>query len=146
MNDNAILKVQRALEHISELNQLFQKKRPFTYILETNVKTGQRATFAKTNELVVDAAALICGDAIHNLRSALDHAYWEIVSPFASTDSERERLQFPFSKTAARLVRNVEQRLANKVSPSFFQAILDLKPHGEKGGMSPFISFTNSIF
>jgi hypothetical protein len=134
MTDSADLKIHRATEHVNELNVLFQKQRPFSYVLETNTKTGQRATFAKRNESVIHRAAVICGDAIHNLRSSLDHAYWDIVSPFAITDQERRWLQFPFSETEARLDDSVKMRLADKVSPSFYQALLDLKPHGEPGG------------
>lgn len=134
MTDSALLKIRRATEHVKELNALFQKKRPFTYVLETNTKTGQRATFAKRNEAVIHRAAIICGDVVHNLRAALDHAYWEIVSPVAKTDKERRNLQFPFSETEARLDEAVKTRLADRVSPGFYQALLDLKPHGEPSG------------
>jgi len=134
MTDSASLKISRATEHINELNVLFQKKRPFTYAVETNTNTGQRSTFAKRNEAVIDQAALICGDIVHNLRSALDHAYWDVVSPVATTDRERKNLQFPFSETEARLNETVKTRLADRVSPSFYQALLDLKPHGDNGG------------
>jgi hypothetical protein len=134
MTDSASLKIHRATEHVNELNLLFQKLRPFTYVLETNTKTGQRATFAKRNESVIHRAAIICGDAVHNVRAALDHAYWEIVSPFATTDKERRGLQFPFSETEVRLDEAVKTRLADRVSPSFYQVLLDLKPHGEPGG------------
>ncbi|PIV44623.1 MAG: hypothetical protein COS27_01300, partial [Nitrospirae bacterium CG02_land_8_20_14_3_00_41_53] len=134
MTDSAALKIDRATEHVNELNELFQKQRPFSYILETNTKTGQRATFAKKNEAVIHRAALICGDVIHNLRSALDHAYWEVVSPVATTEKERRLLQFPFSETEARLDETVKTRLADRVSPSFYQTLIDLKPHGEPGG------------
>ncbi|MFH0957445.1 MAG: hypothetical protein V1897_01950 [Pseudomonadota bacterium] len=134
MTDSASLKIHRASEHINELNALFQKNSPFTYILETNTKIGQRATFAKKNEAVIQRAALICGDVVHNLRSALDHAYWEVVSPVATTEKERRLLQFPFSETEARLDETMKTRLADRVSPSFYQALIDLKPHGEPGG------------
>ena len=134
MLDSAALKVQRASEHIETLVSLFQKNRPFGYVLETNTKTCQRATYAKRNEAVIQKAALICGDVIHNLRSALDHAYWQIVSPVATSESERKAIQFPFSETEAQLAASVKRRLAHKVSPSFYQAILDLKPHGEASG------------
>lgn len=134
MTDSAMLKIHRATEHVNELNVLFQRKRPFTYVLETNTKAGQRATFAKRNETVIHRAALICGDVIHNLRAALDHAYWEIASPVATTDKERRNLQFPFTETEARLDEAVKARLADRVSPAFYQALLDLKPHGEPGG------------
>lgn len=134
MTDSASLKIDRATEHVTELKVLFQKQRPFAYVLETDTKAGQRATFAKRNESVIHRVALICGDAVHNLRAALDHAYWEIVSPFATTDKERRGLQFPFSETEALLDKAVKTRLADRVSPSFYQFLLDLKPHGELGG------------
>lgn len=134
MKDSANLKIQRATEHVNELNVLLQKQRPFAYVLETNTKTGERATFAKRNESIIDRAAVILGDAIHNLRAALDHAYWDIVSPFAVTDWEIRNVQFPFSETEVGLVKAVKKRLADKVSPSFYQTLLDLKPHGEPGG------------
>jgi hypothetical protein len=134
MIDSAALKIDRATEHVNELNVLFQKHRPFTYVLETNAKTWQRATFAKRNESVIHRAAIICGDAVHNLRAALGHAYWDIVSPFAATDKERRLLQFPFSETKAGLDEAVKKKLADRVSPSFYQVLLDLKPHGELGG------------
>lgn len=134
MTDSAMLKIHRATEHVNELNALFQKKRPFTYVLETNTMTGQRATFAKRNEAVINLAALICGDVVHNLRSALDHAYWALVSPVATTDWERKNVQFPYSETGARLDDAVKKRFADRVSPTFYQALLDLKPHGEPEG------------
>jgi hypothetical protein len=134
MADSAALKVDRATKHIVELNELFRVTRPFSYILETNTKTGERATYAKKNEALIDLAALICGDAIHNLRAALDHAYWDIVSPFAVTDRERRLVQFPFCKTEAGLDAAIKQRLANRVSEAFGQALRGLKPYEEAGG------------
>lgn len=134
MSDSAGLKIDRASKHINELSELFDKKRPFSYILETNTKTGKRSTFAKKNEAVIKEASLIFGDIIQNLRTSLDHAYWDIVSPFAANESELRKIQFPFSKTADTLNNEIKNRLANKVSPSFQQALRDLKPHGEPGG------------
>lgn len=132
--DSAQLKIDRAEEHITDLNKLFCEKPPFSYILETNTKTGERATFAKKNEPVIAAGALICGDAIHNLRSALDHAYWKIVFPVAKGEGGAAKVQFPFSETAARLNEAIKRNLAHKVSPAFLQALEYLKPHGEMGG------------
>ncbi|MBS3650808.1 hypothetical protein KEU06_19535 [Pseudaminobacter sp. 19-2017] len=129
-----MLKVDRASKGVRDLNELFRERRPFGYFVETNTKTCKRATFAKKNKTVVNEAAIMCGEIIHNLRSALDHVYWEIVSPFASTERERKKVQFPFCEEAGRLQKTVEDRLADRVSPKFFKAIMDLKPHGEPGG------------
>jgi hypothetical protein len=134
MVDSANLKIDQAAKHVAALDELFRENRPFSYILETNVKTGERATFAKKNETVIDASRITIGDAVHNLRSALDHAYWGIVSSFAATEVERRKVQFPFSKTVARLDEAVKNRLADRVSPAFYQALIDLKPHGDPGG------------
>jgi hypothetical protein len=134
MSDSATLKIDRATKHINELTILFKKIRPFTYILETNTKTGQCATFAKRNEPIIQEAAIICGDVVHNLSAALDHAYWEIVSPFATTEKERKLLQFPFSETKAGLDKTIKKRMADRVSQSFLQILIDLQPHGDPGG------------
>lgn len=75
-----------------------------------------------------------CGDAVHNLRAALDHAYADIVSPYAVNDRNRKEIQFPFSETAGRLKEAVHNRLAHKVSPEFLDAIMALRPHGDVGG------------
>lgn len=134
MEDSAQSKINRARKHIAEIGHLLREKRPFAYILETNVRTGERTTFAKKNVPVIAEIAGIAGDTVHNLRSALDHAYWEIVSPVATSDGDRKAIQFPFSETAARLKETIQTRLAHKVSDIFFHAILSLKPHGEVGG------------
>ena len=90
--------------------------------------------FAVKDEAVVGQAASIAGDILYNLRAALDHAYWEVVSPFAATPKEQQAIQFPFTETAARLDAVVRSKFADRVSPSFFQAIINLKPHAEPGG------------
>lgn len=134
MFESSILKVNRASEHIRELIKLFKQNRAFSYILETNTQTGERATFAKKNESVIDAGALICGDIVHNLRSALDHAFWEVVSPFANTEKERRDVQFPFCKSEADLDGAMKQKLAHRVSQRFFDAIKGLRPYRDAGG------------
>lgn len=131
---SAYLKIDRASEHIGELNELVRKERPFSYVLETNTQTGERATFAKKNEAVIDSIAVIAGDVVHNLHTALDHAYWEAVSPFATKEGERKNVQFPFSETANRFSVAAKNRLAHRVSQSFFDAIIGLKAYGEAGG------------
>ncbi|SUZ32547.1 hypothetical protein ROE7235_02308 [Roseibaca ekhonensis] len=131
---SARLKIDRASEHISDINEILKEKRPFRYIVETDAKVGRRATMAVKDASVVDALSVRSGDAIHNLRSALDHAYGAVVSRVATTDRERRAIQFPFSEKASRLEESCRNRLAHKVSPEFLAAILDLKPHGEPGG------------
>ncbi len=134
MIDNAISKVERAAKHIAELSELLRKNRPFRYIFETNDKTGECSTYAERDEAVISEATAISYDIVQNLRTALDYAYWDIVSPFATTERERKNIQFPFSETSARLDEAVKNRLANRVSDRFLRAIIALAPYGERGG------------
>ena len=120
--DSAKLKINRAKKHIVELNELFSKNRPFTYIFEKNIQTGECATFAERNETTTCNAAIICGDIIHNLRSALDHAYWDITNVFAKSERERRSIQFPISKSKKALQESVIPGLPSRVSESFVQA------------------------
>jgi len=134
VSDNAELKINRAAKHVVELDELVREKHPFTFICETNTRTGKRTAFVKEDEPTVAAVSIISGDIVHNLRTALDHAYWGIVSPYATTPKEERTIQFPFSETAARLEEAVKNRFADRVSATFFQALIDLKPHGDSGG------------
>jgi hypothetical protein len=132
--DGAHLKIHRATEHITELNIFIQKNPPFEYILETDVYAKRRAIGPKKHETRVRSVALMIGDVVHNIRSSLDHAYWEIVSPHASGEREPMAIQFPFSKTQAGLKGAVHNRLAHRVSPEFADTISNLKPYEESGG------------
>ncbi len=132
--DEALRKLERAAKHIGELTQLLREKRPFRYVLQTDMQTGQRSTRPKKDIAVIADARDLASDAIQNLRTALDYAYYEIVRPFATTPKEVKAVQFPFSETAARLNEAVANRLADRVSPRFASAIVALAPHGEPGG------------
>jgi hypothetical protein len=132
--DSAALKIERAEERIAEVGKLLRETPPFVYVVHTNTYTNERSTRPKRNETLVNRCGLICGEAVHGMRSALDHAYWEIVSPFAITPKEQRAVQFPFCERADRLDEAIKNRLAHRVSTRFFDAIFDLKPYQEQGG------------
>lgn len=132
--NSSFLKINRATKHIKELVELFRDNSPFTYFLETNVKTGQRATFAKRNESVANDAAIIIGDVIHNLRASIDHAYWDATNAHAKSEEEKRSIQFPIASTEKALKESVIPGLPSRVSESFAQALIKLKPYREHGG------------
>lgn len=130
MNDSAGLKIERAKQHVAEANDLLRKTRPFSYVLEINNKTGERATFAKKNDAVVNELALICGDAIHNLCAALDHAWWWLLFPTGVPDvPDAKNVQFPFAQAADRLNDIVGTRSVGKATPEIRKKVNDLKPY-----------------
>src|SRR5262245_44672659 len=134
MADSALLKLQRAATHISDLDKLLDKTQPFPLILKTDTRTGERTLGCEKNERVVDQAALLCGDAIHNLRSALDHAYWEIVAPHCRSRKEFGAVQFPFSQKADTLDASIRQRRGHYAGTGFYCALRNLAPYGDLGG------------
>jgi hypothetical protein len=126
-------KVERARELTSEIGEFITKTPPYTYCLETDTSSGQRATFAKKNINALDKVVIRCGDVFHNLRSALDHAYYESVSLFIP-ESSYGALQFPFSKSEEKLEATIKSRLAHKVSDDFVAVIHSVKPFSGDDG------------
>ena len=129
---SAHLKIDRAEKHIGELSKLLARERAYRYILETDTQTLQRAIYAKPNEAIIDELSVIGGDVLHQLRSALDHAFFSVVNPHFPEG--QGAAQFPFSRNEAGLEGAIKNRCAHKVSAQFFDFILALKPHGETGG------------
>lgn len=126
-------KIERARELTSEISVLITETPPYTYCLETDTNSGQRATFAKKNINALDKVVIRCGDVFHNLRSALDQAYYESVSLFIP-ESSYGALQFPFSKSEDKLDSTIRSRLAHKVNDDFVAVIHSVKPFSGDGG------------
>ncbi|EDP99778.1 hypothetical protein [Shewanella benthica] len=126
-------KIERARELTSEIDALINTTPPYTYCLETDTNSGQRATFAKKNINALDKVVIRCGDVFHNLRSALDQAYFESVSAHVPEKSHGA-LQFPFSKSKEKLESTIKSRLAHKVNSDFAEVIESVKPFSGKEG------------
>jgi len=81
-----LAKLSRAENHVQTLRDetddfLAQKPPPWGYRIETQPETGKCVRYivkAVIEEPPQPHWALIVGDAIHNLRSALDHLAWEL--------------------------------------------------------------------
>jgi hypothetical protein len=84
----ARLKIERAKHHISELYhaaQLFGDTHAHTITVETDPDTGNDVLRIAPAEPLPDKLLLVLGDALHNLRSTLDHAWCEmcvVVTPY----------------------------------------------------------------
>lgn len=133
---SADLKIQRAERHHAELSTLLRRRKPFRYFVETNLKTGEKATFAKKDEESANQSAIIIGDIIHNLRAALDHTYWHCTEKFAQSDGERRKIQFPICQTEQGFKDSVLPGLPSRVSEKFARALEDLRPYREGGNKS----------
>jgi hypothetical protein len=78
---HAILKIERANKHIHEFgDRILATSDRYGPSLHMDLKTGEQFLYYKMGDYMLRGElAVIAGDAIHNLRSALDIAWLEIV-------------------------------------------------------------------
>lgn len=131
------LKAQRAEKHILELHSLMQSfaSSPDVYSVSIETESQYRdpelaITVRKTNDELRSEAALIIGDVYHNLRSALDMLWFEIVS---STRRQNRRTAFPIAATREILAGRLAAALSNRqITTRLRDFVLDtIKPYKE---------------
>lgn len=94
MFESARSKVRRAEKHISDLEEAFQRfveRDTYTVSVEPHSQ-GRTAVTIKLAEPVPDELGLTIGDAVHNLRSSLDHATWELIGFDNGTQDRQAKL------------------------------------------------------
>jgi len=133
---NSLLKIERAEEILVEIEAKMKLDPPYSYVLETNISTHQRATLARKNSNSLDRLVIRCGELFHNLRSAVDQAYFEAIAPNLPEDKHKA-IQFPISKDAASYEQTIKSRQGDKAGQKFFEALKSLNAfHGEGGNFS----------
>jgi hypothetical protein len=110
----AWLKLSRAEQHRGELAgeiECFLARSPFTYRHTVEQEEGGVAVhrvFAVVREQPPVGWAAIIGDAVHNLRSVLDHTLWAVANP----TQRFERAQYPIYDDEAKYRRAAVDLLA----------------------------------
>lgn len=134
------LKVKRANKHIKELNRIiigFNKIDRYGLRTQKNVNTGNN--FVKFNMPSSRRIPLIIGDAIHNLRSALDILIYEIIIMNGKilTSSEERSISFPFRNTRDELVTAINNGIIQTIGIDLINVIVDIiKPYYSGGNNS----------
>lgn len=123
------LKLQRAKHHIEDFvaqaEALYNTDGRW-FSIEHDAYRRQRTLIAKINTAVPDHFPLIIGDAIHNLRSALDHLTWDILRPF---NPAPDKVQFPFCRKAESFESVLKNRQVKVAGEEIAQKFRDLKPY-----------------
>jgi hypothetical protein len=130
------LKMNRALDHIRELEDLIESwRRLDSYRVSIGKEEHTRQNvlrFIVTKSLPEDVA-LIIGDAIHNLRTALDHAAYELLCLSRASKKDLDQTYFPFEGDRARLEASRKFKTIQTNNPKIAATILDIiRPY--KGG------------
>ena len=92
------LKLDRAVHHINDLKaraDAFLAEKPFKLMRHYRPQTGETALWSKAEKPIPPGISLVIGDAIHNLRAALDLALY----PMAKDRADKPgRIMFPIAK------------------------------------------------
>lgn len=86
----ARLKAIRAKSHIRDLNREiggFIERHPYCVTVEAHHKPGCYALRYRERETIPASVPLIIGDAVHNLRTSLDHLACALVAGSTGTDA-----------------------------------------------------------
>src|SRR5919199_1570622 len=97
------LKIERAERHIRDLQaeiDAFLARDPYPHVIQGDAERGVRWVKIEVRELVPPEFGLIAGDAIHNLRSALDIMLCDIA---ANHGDASRTIRFPFRDNADEL-------------------------------------------
>lgn len=131
------LKIVRANRHIHELETIIleypkiYKQQGLTIISKSNGSVS--LDIVDLNPLG-DFICLALGDAIHNLRSALDHL-WSTLMREADVTSSKNLATFPFHKTRKNLEDLIKKSPVIKAYPKVEQLIFEkVKPHSDDVG------------
>ncbi|MDC6130521.1 hypothetical protein [Burkholderia gladioli] len=130
------VKIERARALLDELSGLIESERVFDYVVETDYEKGERWTRARENLEVSARVSAVAGDVIHNLRAALDHAFWTVVSPHVE-ETRKKSVQFPYARNESGWERELETRGAIRVGGAFCDYVrkLNVYPGGDSDNL-----------
>ena len=136
MNTNPLhsagLKAKRAKRHICDLNteiSAFLHRDPYVVRVEPFHKPGSYALRYVERENIPETFPLIIGDAVHNLRTALDHLAVALVR---LAGKSTKNVYFPFADSAQNLEGAIASRKIARAGPKVVDEIRLLQPY--KGG------------
>lgn len=125
----ALLKIGRAKHHINDLNRrisAYLSSRPLRLVTLGEPESDRETHFIKEEVPLPLDFALIIGDAVHNLRSALDVLMFSMIGGKAKRP---ERVMFPFAKRADTLVSAMQNSEAQLAGEKVVAEIERLKPY-----------------
>ncbi|SRR6266403_630958 len=128
------LKIRRANKHISDLYDMFvafSNSNFYAMSVEENLekRTHSLRLDIDTSGLHFEECAPIIGDVLHNLRSALDHLYFQVV--LACDGKTTKWTKFPFEDSREGLRAKVEEALKQqRISREVANFLVDtIKPY-----------------
>jgi hypothetical protein len=129
ITDAANLKIERAKHHINDASlqiNAYLEKRPLRLVCEFDSKAYSVAHYIEVNEPVPKCVALTIGDAVHNLRAALDMTIFAMIG---DKSTKPWTIQFPIARREDTLVSTMTSRQTNLAGENVVNYIKGLKPY-----------------
>lgn len=121
--DGARAKIDRAQEQLGELraeSDRFLGSVPFELFSENDAATGELVVRCRVRAAPPGRIAIISGEIVHGLRSALDHVVWQLV--LANAHQPTSKTEFPvfaderrYAEAAARKIAGVSDEAAHRI-------------------------------
>jgi hypothetical protein len=137
----AYLKIDRANKHVNDLESYvreFAATDHYTILIEHDPNGGCDTLKLKSTQTIPDEFLLVLGDALHNLRSALDYAM------HAASTIWDEHTKFPIRDTRDALIAAINGGLKQKAPREVIDIIVDVIQPYKGGSGNPFGVSTNS--
>jgi hypothetical protein len=122
-------KIERAKHHVHDLEcriKAFRETDPYRITCETDAQSGHRVFRVHIRSQLPADIPLIAGEAIHQLRSSLDHLAWQLVE--ANGEVPTKRTYFPICQTAA-IYKAKFQGMVKGISPAAISILDSLQPY-----------------
>lgn len=129
MPDGIRVKIERAQKHVNDLERrvlAFNEANRDVFVIEDDAQTGERIVRMKFSSPLADDIPAIIGDAVHNIRTTLDHLICQLALKAGATDLK------PFSFPIYDSPPKDETQFARKVQgidPAAIELIKALQPY-----------------
>jgi hypothetical protein len=131
--DLILLKIERAKKHIEGLNSsmlAFRLSQPYKISAKRDPRTRQPVYYIDKVDPVPADISICAGDAIQNMRTALDHLAYHlfVISP-GNAGYEGKHIYFPIFENATKY-KSESPRKVKGMKQEFIDAIDALRPYG----------------
>ena len=129
MFSSSFLKIERANQHIVQLESTFRafvKNNPHRISIQPDVEAGKVKIGVDFGVPLPSLISMITGDAVHNLRTALDHLACALVAANGGTIGSY--IGFPFHEDRANFEANLERKIKG-ASKEAVDLIKSLEPY-----------------
>ena len=125
------LKIERANKHIADIESCIRRlKDTYTVTIERNAETREQSVrYGLPQSDIPVQIALIIGDAVHNLKTALDYAWTTVIAGLVPT-AVSNFSKFPVYGTREKLEDALRGREVHTASPALFNLMVsEIQPY-----------------